>query len=142
MGRFFSKTLQARMERHNTFKGIKGRKCPAKNTLPSKVIIHIWKWKKVKSLSHARLFVTPWIVACTKLLRPWDFQGKSAGVSCQFLLQEIFPTQGSNSGLSHCRQMLYCLSHQERWIVLQTKQKLKEFITTKSGLQETLKENR
>ena len=24
----------------------------------------------------------------------------------------IFPTQGSNPGLSHCRQMLYCLSHQ------------------------------
>ena len=30
----------------------------------------------VKSLSCARLFVTPWIVACTKLLRPWHFQGK------------------------------------------------------------------
>ena len=30
---------------------------------------------EVKSLSHARLFVTPWIVACIKLLRPWDFQG-------------------------------------------------------------------
>ena len=32
---------------------------------------------KVKSLSRARLFVTPWIVACTKLLHPWDFQGTS-----------------------------------------------------------------
>ena len=31
---------------------------------------------KVKSLSCARLFATPWIVACTKLLRPWDFQSK------------------------------------------------------------------
>ena len=45
-----------------------------------------WK-EKVKSLSHARLFVTPWTVACTKLLRPWDFQGKSTGVGCHFLLQ-------------------------------------------------------
>lgn len=35
---------------------------------------------KVKSLSCARLFATPWIVACTKLLSPWDFPGKSAGV--------------------------------------------------------------
>ena len=34
------------------------------------------KWSEVKSLSHARLFATPWIVACTKLLRPLDFQGK------------------------------------------------------------------
>ena len=29
-----------------------------------------------------------------------------------FLLQGIFLTQGSNPGLSHCRQILYCLSHQ------------------------------
>ena len=67
---------------------------------------------EVHSLSHARLFVTPWIVACTKLLHPWDFQGKSPGVGCHFLLQGIFPTQGSNPGLSHCRQTLYPLSHQ------------------------------
>ena len=26
----------------------------------------------------------------------------------------IFPTQGSNPGLLHCRRILYCLSHQER----------------------------
>ena len=29
-----------------------------------------------------------------------------------FLLQGIFLTQGSNPGLLHCRQILYCLSHQ------------------------------
>ena len=29
-----------------------------------------------------------------------------------FLLQEIFPTQGLNPGLPHCRQTLYRLSHQ------------------------------
>ena len=40
------------------------------------------------------------------------FSGKSAGVDCHFLLQGIFLTQGSNPGLSHCRQMLYHLSHQ------------------------------
>ena len=28
------------------------------------------------------------------------------------LLQRIFPTQGSNPGLPHCRQILYRLSHQ------------------------------
>ena len=28
------------------------------------------------------------------------------------LLQGIFPTQGSNSGLLHCRRILYQLSHQ------------------------------
>ena len=48
----------------------------------------------------------------TKLLRPWDFPGKNTGVGCHFLLQGIFPTQGSNPGLLHCRQTLYRLSHQ------------------------------
>ena len=67
---------------------------------------------KVKLLSRARLFATPWIVACTKLLRLWDFQGKSTGVGCHFLLQAISPTQGLNPGFSLCRQMLYHLSHQ------------------------------
>ena len=66
---------------------------------------------KVKSLSRVRSFVTPWAVACTRLLRPWDFLGKSTGVGCHFLLQGIFLTQGSNPGLPHCRQMLYHLSH-------------------------------
>ena len=67
---------------------------------------------KVKSFSSVRLFVTPWTVACTRLLCPWDFLGKSTGVGCHFLLQGIFPTQGSNPGLPHCRQTLYHLSHQ------------------------------
>ena len=33
-------------------------------------------------------------------------------MGCYFLLQRIFPTQGLNSGLPHCGQTLYCLSHQ------------------------------
>ena len=70
------------------------------------------KSSEVKSLSRARLFATPWIVACTKLLHPWDFQGKSTAVGYHFLLQGIFPTQGLNPGFSHCRQTLYRLSHQ------------------------------
>ena len=37
---------------------------------------------------------------------------KNTGVGCHSLLQGIFPTQGSNLGLLHCRQILYFLSHQ------------------------------
>ena len=33
-------------------------------------------------------------------------------MGCHFLLQEIFPTQGLNPGLPHCRQTLYRLSYQ------------------------------
>ena len=38
-------------------------------------------------------------------------QKHTGGVVCHFLLQGIFPTQGSNLGLLHCRQILYHLSH-------------------------------
>ena len=38
--------------------------------------------------------------------------GKNIGVGCHAFLQEIFPTQGSNPGLPHCRWILYQLSHQ------------------------------
>jgi len=39
-------------------------------------------------------------------------QDSDTGVGSLSLLQEIFPTQGSNPGLSHYRQILYQLSHQ------------------------------
>ena len=41
----------------------------------------------VKLLSRVWLFATPRMVACTRLLHPWDFLGKSTGVGCHFLLQ-------------------------------------------------------
>ena len=42
---------------------------------------------------------------------PW-MEEPSTGVGCYFFLQEIFPSQGLNTGLPHCRQTLYHLSHQ------------------------------
>ena len=38
--------------------------------------------------------------------------GQNTGVSSLSLLQRIFPIQGSNWGLPHCRQILYYLSLQ------------------------------
>ena len=35
-----------------------------------------------------------------------DLELKNTGVGCHFLLQGIFPTQGSNPGLPPCRQTL------------------------------------
>ena len=40
-----------------------------------------------------------------------DSPGKNTGVGFYTLLQGIFPTQGSNPGPPHCRQILYCLNH-------------------------------
>ena len=48
----------------------------------------------------------------TSLLSPWNSPGKNTGVGSLSPLQVIFQTQGSNVGLTHCRQILYHLSHQ------------------------------
>ena len=47
-----------------------------------------------------------------RLLCPWNSPGQNTEVSSYSLLQGIFPTQGLNLGLPHCRQIPYCLSHQ------------------------------
>ena len=47
-----------------------------------------------------------------RLLCPWDFPGKNTGVGCHSLPHGVFPTQGSNPGLPHCRQVLHQLSHE------------------------------
>ena len=45
------------------------------------------------------------------LYSPWNSPGRNTGVGSLSLLQAIFPTQGSNPGLPHCRRILYQLSH-------------------------------
>ena len=59
-----------------------------------------WKW-----LSHVWLFATPWTIQSLEFSRP-------SGVGSLSLLQGIFPTQGLNPGLPHCRRILNKLSHQ------------------------------
>ena len=83
--------------------------------------------KKVKDLYTETANVKPvlltqscWLFAIcgqesARLLHLWDSPGKKTGVGCHFLLQGIFPTQGSNLDLLHCRQTLYRLSHASGW---------------------------
>ena len=47
---------------------------------------------------------------------PWNSPGQNTGVGSLSLLQGIFPTQGSNPGLPHCRWILYQRSHQGIWV--------------------------
>ena len=47
------------------------------------------------------------------------FSRQNTGMSSLSLLQGIFPTQESNPGLPHCRQILYQLSHKESTRILQ-----------------------
>ena len=44
-------------------------------------------------------------------LGPWNSPGQNTGLDSLSLLQGIFPIQGLNPGLLHCRQILYQLSH-------------------------------
>ena len=46
------------------------------------------------------------------LYSPWNSPGKNTAVGSHALLQGIFPTQGSDLGLLHCRRILYRPSHQ------------------------------
>ena len=45
------------------------------------------------------------------LYSPWDSPCQNTGMGSLSLLQGIFPTQGFNTGLLHCRWILYQLSH-------------------------------
>ena len=72
--------------------------CPVPGILQARILewvaisfFNAGKWKvKVKSLSRVRLLVTSWrrlLCPPTRLLRPWDFPGKSTGVGCHCLLR-------------------------------------------------------
>ena len=49
--------------------------------------------------------------SCYGLYSPWNSLGQNTGVGSLSLLQGIFPTQGLNPGILHCRQIFYQLSH-------------------------------
>ena len=73
--------------------------------------------------SQSTLYWAQLLQSCLTLCNPMDCSppgssvhgdslGKNTGMGSLFLLLWIFPTQGSNPGLPHCRQILYHLSHQ------------------------------
>ena len=62
----------------------------------------------LKSESHSVVSNSLWP---HRLYSPWNSPGQNTGVGSLSLLHGIFPTQGSNPGLPHCRQILYQLSH-------------------------------
>ena len=63
-------------------------------------LLHVYRtilcWAVLSCFSHVQLFVTPWTVG--------DFSGKNTAGGCRFLLQGVFPSQGSNL-------CLLCLLH-------------------------------
>ena len=68
----------------------------------------------VQLLSCVRLFVTPWTIAYQTPLS-MEFSRQEYWSGLPFSSLGIFPTQGSNPDLLHCRWMLYYLRHLETW---------------------------
>ena len=64
-------------------------------------------------LAQSCLTLGPHRLQPARLLCSWNSPGKNTGVGLHSLPQGIFPTQGSNSGLLHCRRSPYRLSNQE-----------------------------
>ena len=82
---------------------------------------------KRKSLSCVQLFTTPWTSPC-----PWNWPEQNTEVVSLSLLQGIFPTQGLNPGLPHCREILYCLS-QVRYIICTYNMFLNELVNEQTN---------
>ena len=79
--------------------------------------------QKIKAACFAHFLLCLLAQLCLTLLQPRELQpvrllcppnssGKNTGVGCHSFLQGIFPSQGSNCSLLHCKQILYPLSHQ------------------------------
>ena len=63
-----------------------------------------WKWKSL----NCKVAHSLWPHG---LYSPWNSSGQNTGVGSCSLLQGVFPTQGLNPGLPHCRRILNQLSH-------------------------------
>ena len=63
-----------------------------------------FRLKSVNCVKVAQLCPTLWLHGVDS---PWNSLGQNTGLGSLSLLQRIFPTQGLNPGLPHCRQILY-----------------------------------
>ena len=65
----------------------------------------VYRWKVKVKVAQSCQTLRP-----LGLCSPWNSPGQNTGVGGLSLLQGIFPTQGTNPGLPHCRQILYQLN--------------------------------
>ena len=72
----------------------------------------LWYFAQVKSESESgSCSIVSDFLRPHGLYSPWHSPDQNTGVGSLSLLREIFPTQGLNPGLPHCRWILYQLSH-------------------------------
>ena len=92
---------------------LKNSLCIQLSLFNTRIFFHLvghlpWKWNCHWSESCSVVSDLLWSHG---LYSPWNSPGQNTGVGSLCLLQWIVPTQGSNSGLPHCRWILYQLSH-------------------------------
>ena len=125
---------------HWPWNTMRGPLCTGQTELLQDMLLIVVEWGSKMGDAHSGaccvgvcLFVC--VCACDVLCHIWlfasmdcnpagssvhgDSSGKNAVVGCHALLQGIFPTLGSNSGLLHCRWILHHLSHQENPRILE-----------------------
>ena len=71
----------------------------------------IRSWVETNSLQFFFFNFHRFLLNTIGLYRPWNYPGQNTRVGSRSLLKGIFPTQGSNPGLWHCRWIFYQLSH-------------------------------
>ena len=76
----------------------------------SKCLLISWQLSPSAVISESHSVVSE-SLRSHRLYSPWNSPGQNTGVGSLSLLQGIFPTQGLNSGLPHCRRILHQLSH-------------------------------
>ena len=69
------------------------------------------RWQRQELKHHMKVKVTQSCPTLWDPRDPWNSLGQNTGVGRLSLLQGIFPTQGSNPGLPHCRWIIYQLNH-------------------------------
>ena len=92
----------------------------------------IWNVCRLSCFICVWLFAALWTVP-SRFLCPWDSPGKNIGLGCHSLLQGIFPMQGLNMGLLHCRQILYSLSPRETQVERRYQRKILKEVPQAKG---------
>ena len=72
---------------------------------------YLWMQRRGQKCETESRSVVSYSLRPRGLYSPWNSPGHNTGVGSLSLLQGIFPTQGSNPGLSHCRRILYQLNY-------------------------------
>ena len=95
------------------YSGLENPMASGLQSMGSQIVGHDWVTKNSTADFKLTQHCKTTILQLVEVYSPWNSPGQNTGVDSLSPLQGIFPTQGSNPGLLHGRQILYGLSHPE-----------------------------